>query len=169
MTNHEHERATELIARRGTEELAANDVAWLDSHLDGCTECRDYAEVFESAGHLIRSTPAMASAALVSSTQLRLRARAHELQEQRSRMVLVAISFCLGALSSAVSAWLWWKFGGLLAEWAGLPQAIVQPGIMLFLLLPALVIAGFMLAFPQHALEERWMTALGREREGGSQ
>jgi hypothetical protein len=168
MTNHDHERASELIARRGTEELAAHDVTWLNSHLDGCAECRDYAEMFESAGRLIRATPAMASAALVSSTQIRLRARAHELQEHRSRMVLVAISFCLGAMSSAVSAWLWWKFGGLVAEWVGLPQAIVQPGIMLFLLLPALVIAGFMLAFPQNALEERWLAALAREREGGT-
>ena len=29
MTNHEHERALELIMRRGTEEVAAPDAAWL--------------------------------------------------------------------------------------------------------------------------------------------
>jgi hypothetical protein len=169
MTTHEHERAIELIARRGTEEIAAGDLAWLDSHLGACAECSDYAMAFESAGQLFRTTPVMATATLVSTTQVRLRARAHELHEQRSRMVLIAISFCLGAMSSAVSVWLWWRFGGWVADRFGLPQAIVEPGIMLFLLLPALVIAGFMLAFPQHALEERWLTALGREREGGAQ
>ncbi len=40
---------------------------------------------------------------------------------------------------------------------------------MLFLLLPALVIAGVMLAFPHHVLEERWVAALGRDREGSMQ
>jgi len=165
----DHDRANELIARCGTEEIAASDLAWLHSHLSACTECSDYAEAFESAGRLIRATSAMATASLVSRTQARLRARAHELHEQRSRMVLVAISFCLGAMSSAVSAWLWWRFGGWVAERFGLSQAIVEPGIMLFLLLPAVVIAGLMLAFPHHALEERWIAMWVREREGGIQ
>ncbi len=33
MTNHDHERALELIMRRGTEDLAARDVDWLNAHL----------------------------------------------------------------------------------------------------------------------------------------
>ncbi len=88
------------------------------------------------------------------------------LQEQRSRTVLIAISFCLGAMSSAVSAWLWWRFGAWVAERFGWSQAIVQPGIMVFLVLPAIVIAGLMLALPHAPMEGQLMAALAREREG---
>ena len=169
MKNHEHERATELIARRGTEELPAADVSWLDTHLASCDECNDYARAFESAGRLLRSASIMASAGLVASTQARVRARAQHIEERRSRIVLVAMSFCLGALSSAASAWLWWRFGGWVAERIGLSQAIVQPGIMVFLLLPALIIAGLMLAFPHSVSQERWVMARMGEHKGGTQ
>ena len=169
MTKHDHEHALELIMRRGSEEIAARDREWLDAHLAACAGCNDYAEAFNSAARLMRTTTVMASAALVSSTQSRVRVRAHELEEQRARVVLIAISFCLGALSSAVSAWLWWRFGGWVAARVGLSQAIVQPGIMFFLLLPALIIAGLMLAFPHSIAEQRWMAAWTGEREGGTQ
>ena len=169
MTNHDHERAMELIARQGTEELPAAELNWLESHLGVCSACNDYAEALAGAARLMRSTAITAGAALVASTQARLRARAHELEEQRARMVLIAISFCLGAMSSAVSAWLWWRFGGWVGDRLGLSPAIMAPGIMFFLLMPALVIAGLMLAFPHHVLEERWLAVWAREREGGTQ
>ena len=170
MTNHDHERATELIARRGTEDVAPADASWLESHLAACAECTDYSEAFASAARLMRMTVITATPALVASTQARVRARAQHLAEQRSRVVLIAISFCLGAMSSAVSAFLWWRFGAWIAERFGLSQAIVQPGIMLALLLPALVIAGLMLAFPhQHPMEGPLMAALARGRAGDNQ
>ena len=81
-------------------------------------------------------------------------------------MVLIAISFCIGAMSSALSAWLWWRFGGWVAEHVGLSSAIVEPGILLFLLLPAIVIAGLLLVFPHPVFEGSLMLALAREHEG---
>ena len=169
MTHHEHDRAIELIARRGTEDIAAADLRWLDEHLEVCAECARYAGDFDSTGRMLRATAITASPALVASTQARVRARAMYLAEQRSRMVLIAISFCLGAMSSAVSAWLWWRFGAWVAERFGWSPAIVQPGIMLALVLPAIVIAGLMLAFPHPVTDGSLMTALAREREGRNQ
>ena len=169
MTTHEHERAIDLITRRGTEDLAAADLGWLESHLATCEACEQYANDFDTTGRLLRATAVTASPALVASTQARVRARAMYLHEQRSRMVLIAISFCLGAMSSAVSAWLWWRFGSWVAERFGWSPAIVQPGIMLALVLPALVIAGLMLAFPHPVLEERFLTAWAGERGGDKQ
>jgi hypothetical protein len=78
----------------------------------------------------------------------------------------VALSFCIGVLSSAVSAWLWWRFGGWVAVHMGLPASWVEPGILVFWLLPAIAVAALMLAFPRHGLEESLMLALAREREG---
>ncbi|HTV65355.1 MAG TPA: hypothetical protein VMD98_07115 [Bryocella sp.] len=169
MTTHEHERAIELITRRGTEEVAAADLRWLNTHLESCNACSRYADDFNNVGRMLRATAITASPSLVASTQARVRARAMYLAEQRSRMVLIAISFCLGAMSSAVSAWLWWRFGAWVAERFGWSQAIVQPGIMLALVLPAIVIAGLMLAFPHPVTDGALVTALAREREGRNQ
>jgi hypothetical protein len=169
MTNRDHDRAVELITRRGTEDLAAADLCWLHTHLENCDGCSQYANDFDGIGRMLRTTTVTASSMLVTNTQARVRARAMYLQEQRLRMVLIAISFCLGAMSSAMSAWLWWRFGAWVAEHFGLSPAIVQPGIMVFLVLPAVVIAVLMLAFPQHAAEGQWMSALARERGGVNQ
>ncbi len=169
MTNHHHERALELIIRRGTEDMAARDIEWLNGHLATCAACAAYADDFDQIGGLLRSVAVTATSSLVARTQERVHARALYLQEQRSRLVLIAISFSLGVLSSVTSGWLWWKFGGWVADKFGLPSLIVEPGILFFLLLPALVIAGVMLAFPTPALEERFVAALAREREGGNQ
>jgi hypothetical protein len=166
MTDHEHERALDLITRRGVEDVAAADAAWLESHLATCAQCAEYAALANSAGQLLRSVAITASPALVATTQARLRARATYLRERRSRMVLIAISFCIGAMSSALSAWLWWRFGGWVARHVGLSSAIVQPGILLFLVLPAIVIAGLLLAFPHPIFEGSLMLALAREHEG---
>lgn len=166
MTDHEHERALDLITRRGVEDVAAADAAWLESHLATCAQCAEYAALANSTGQLLRSVAITASPALVATTQARLRARATYLREQRSRMVLIAISFCIGAMSSALSAWLWWRFGGWVARHAGLSAAIVEPGILLFLVLPAIVIAGLLLAFPHPIFEGSLMLALAREHEG---
>jgi len=169
MTNHEHERAIDIITQSGAEDIASADAAWLESHLAICSECAEYAKAFEQTGQLLRSVAVTASPALVMTTQARVRARATYLQEQRSRMVLIAISFCIGAMSSALSAWLWWRFGGWVAQHVGLSSAIVAPGILLFLLLPAIVIAGLMLAFPHPIFEGSLMRALAREHEGEKQ
>ena len=150
MTNHDHERALELIMRRGTEDIAAARCGLAEVAPGKLRELRRLRRGLR---------PDRPSAALgCCDRQLRRwwrgrrqrvqRARLY-LQEQQSRMVLIAISFCLGALSSATSAWLWWKFGGWVAERFGLPRLIVQPGILLFLLLPAVVIAGVDVGVPR--------------------
>ena len=169
MTNHDHERALELIMRRGTEDVAAQEAAWLDAHLAACRECSAFAADFENTGQLLQSVATTAGAALVASTQARVRERALYLQEQQSRTVLIAISFSLGVLSSVLSGALWWKFGGWVADHFGVSRAIVEPGVLFFLILPALMIAVLMIAFPRPLLEERFMAGLAREREGGQQ
>jgi hypothetical protein len=166
MTNHEHERAVDLITRGGAEDVSSLDAAWLESHLTRCSECAAYAGLVTGTAQLLRSVAVTASPALVMTTQARVRARATYLQEQRSCMVLIAISFCIGAMSSALSAWWWWRFGGWVAHHVGLSSAIVEPGILLFLLLPAIVIAGLLLAFPHPIFEGSLMLGLAGEHEG---
>jgi hypothetical protein len=169
MTNHEHERAVDLITRRGVEDIAAVDAAWLELHLSQCSECAEYAGLVEGTGQLLRSVAVTANPTLVATTQARVRARAEHLREQQARMVLIAVSFCIGVLSSTLSAWLWWKFGSWVAEHIGLPTSYVAPGVLLFWLLPAIVIAVLMLMFPHPVLENSLMLWPARERGGENQ
>jgi hypothetical protein len=166
MTNRDHERAIDLITR-GVEDVPAPDAAWLESHLALCTECTGYAEACESTGELLRAVAVTASPALVAATQARMRARAAELDEQRSRTILIAVSFCIGTLSSTMSAWLWWKFGGWVALKIGLPASIVEPGVFVAWMLPAVIIAVAMLVSP-HPVIDRSVTLswLGEDQEG---
>ena len=166
MTQLDHARATELIMRRGPQDLAPGDLEWLEAHLESCSTCAQYEADFNNAGQLLRATAIIASPALVNRTQARVRERAIYLREQQARTVLIAISFCLGAMLSAVSGWMWWRFGAWIAEHVGLSLAVVEPGVIVFLLLPAIAVAVLMLAFPHSVLESSVVGALGREREG---
>jgi hypothetical protein len=166
MTTAEHDRAIDLITRRGVEDVAHHDVAWLESHLGVCSECAAYASLVESAGQLLRSVAITASPALVATTQARVRIRAVQLQEHRARVVLIAVSFCLGVLSSTISAWLWWRFGGWVAERLSLPRSIVEPGMFVAWLLPAVVIALAMLASSRPVIDRSLTLAMIGEREG---
>jgi hypothetical protein len=166
MTAREHERALNLIMRRGTEEIATPELAWLNSHLSECSECAQYADDFDNAGRLVRAVAVTASPSLVMATQARVRARAAELQERQSRTVLIAISFCIGAMSSTVTAWLWWEVGGWVARRLALPASIVEPGVFVAWMFTALVIAVVMLFSSRPVFDRSLiMNALGHSRK----
>jgi hypothetical protein len=166
MSNHDHERAIDLITRQGVEGIAVPDSSWLESHLSVCVECSEYAALAESTGRLLRSVAVTASPVLVSATQARVHARAAHLHEQQAKVVLIAVSFCLGVLSSTVSAWLWWKFGGWVAQRFGLSSSIVAPGMFVAWLLPAIVIALAMLVSSRPVIDRSVTLAMLGEREG---
>ena len=165
----QHERAIDLITRRGVEGINRAETSWLECHLGECPQCASYAASVTAAAQLLRFRPVSASATLVSSTQARLRARALELRERQARTFLIGISFCLGVMSSAVSAWLWWKFGGLVAARLHLPSAIVEPGLLIVWMLPALVFAIVVMASSHPVIDRSVTLALLGEREGGHQ
>ena len=166
MTNHDHQRAIDLITRRGVEGISESELSWLDTHLAECSGCSAYAISLRTASQVLRSMPVMASPSLVTTAQARLRARALELRERESRLFLIGVSFCLGMLSSTASAWLWWKFGSWAVQLLGLPEAIVAPGVVLFWLLPSIAIAMLFTFVPRTLLNHPLMLSLTREREG---
>jgi hypothetical protein len=170
MTAGEHERALDLIMRRGTEEIGAPDSAWLNSHLSLCPECEAFAADFDGTGRLLQAVAVTASPSLVAATQMRVRARALQMQERQARTVLIAISFCIGAMSSTMSAWLWWRFGGWVAQRLALPPSIVEPGVFVVWTLPAVVIAVAMLASSRPVIDRSLtMRILEKQQEGGRQ
>ncbi|HEY4961080.1 MAG TPA: hypothetical protein VII29_09500 [Terriglobales bacterium] len=169
MNGQEHGRAVDLISRREVEGIADTDERWLESHLAACEECASYELALSGAERAMRSFTVMASASLVESTRARVHIRAQQLAEQQARTVLIGVSFCLGVITSTLTAWVWWKFGGWVAQSLGLPSGIVEPGILLFWLLPAIVIAVLLVAFPPSAFDGSLMQRFMRERLRGMQ
>jgi len=166
MTAREHERALDLIMRRGTEEIGAPDSAWLNSHLSLCPECEAFAADFDGTGRLLQAVAVTASPSLVAATQMRVRARALQMQERQARTVLIAISFCIGAMSSTVTAWLWWEVGGWVARKLALPASIVEPGVFVAWMFTALVIAVVMLFSSRPVFDRSLiMNVLGHSRK----
>lgn len=166
MTNRDHERAIDFITRQGVEGIHDSELSWLDAHLKECSGCASYARSLRSAAQAVRSVRVMASPSLVVATQARLRARALELREHEARMFLIGLSFCMGMLSSAASAWLWWKFGSWVVQLLGLPESIVAPGVVLFWLLPSIAVAMGMMFVPRTVFNHPLTLSLVKERQG---
>jgi hypothetical protein len=161
MNGNEHGRAIDLLTRRDIEGVADADAQWLEMHLQECEECAGFDRALSGASHAVRSVTVMASTSLVESTRARVHMRAEQLREQQARTMLIAVSFCLGVVTSTLTAWVWWKCGAWVADKLGLPSGIVEPGVLLFWLLPAIVIAVLMVTYPpalfEGSLVQRYM------------
>ena len=147
MTNSYHERARELVLLREVEGVSDGEAAWLASHLEGCAECSDFAKELALAERALRSIPVTASVSLVSATQMRVRQRAAELRDQQARNFLIGISFCLGLLWSAGSAFVGFRLSGWLADKIHVASWIIAAGFVVFWLAPAVAIAVGLLAY----------------------
>ena len=141
-----HEQAQELIACSGTVGLNDESTSWLRQHLQDCASCRDYAESVSQLSSALHSVTFAAHADLVRSTQLKVRARAEQLRQQRERMRLVWLSCFLLALSGATTTPLLWDGFRWIGEVAQTPSPVWQLGFALFWVAPAIVISVVLIA-----------------------
>ncbi len=165
MSNSDHERARELVLLRDIEGMSGDDAVWLASHLEGCGECSGFADGLEFAERALRAEPVMASSALVSATQMRVRQRAAELRDHEARNFLIGISFCLGLLWSAGAAFVGLKLSGWLADKIHVAPWIIATALVVFWLAPAIAMAVGLLVFHPLSNPARtdWLTARVKE------
>ena len=151
--NDAHERARKLIALSDPEALSADQLssnAWLAEHVETCTSCRAFAENAAGTIHGLRAIPIAAERTLVSTTQMRVRRRALELQRHRERLWLVSVTctaVTLCALISAVVQWRGFEWLGARAQW---PSSVWQVAFLVFCVMPALVGGILLLAKDKH-------------------
>jgi predicted anti-sigma-YlaC factor YlaD len=145
-----HDRARELIALAGAEDLSDGQQTWLQVHLEQCGPCRDYLEGSGRVVRALRSQPLAADPALVRATQLRVRVRARELRQRRERLVLVGLSCAVVAISSAFTTPLIWGGFEWLGRWNRMPNPVWQLGFVLFWVAPAMATAVLFLAHGTH-------------------
>jgi predicted anti-sigma-YlaC factor YlaD len=151
MTRSAHERARELIALAGAQDLSDGpERAWLRAHLQECVACRDYAEAAGRAVRAVRSQPLAADSALVRTTQMRVRQRAMELQRQRERLWVICVCCIAVTLCTAFSTVVLWRGFEWIGQQARIPDPVWQIGLMALGLLPAIVAGILLLARGTH-------------------
>ncbi len=155
--NDAHERARRLIALAGPDTLSATNQlstqssnAWLAAHLETCASCRAFAENAAEMVRGLRAIPSAAERSLVSTTQLKVRRRALELQRHRERLWLVSISCAVVTLCALLSAVILWRGFEWLGTRAHLASSVWQVGFLVFCMMPALVVAILLLAKDRH-------------------
>ena len=139
-----HERARSLIALAGPEAFSGADQEWLAEHVEECASCRAFAENVRETIHALRAIPIAAERSLVSTTQMRVRRRALELQGRRERLWLVSVCCTAVTLSALIGTVALWRGFEWLGARAQLASSVWQIGFFVFCLMPALV-AGILL------------------------
>jgi predicted anti-sigma-YlaC factor YlaD len=147
-----HERARKLIAVADSEELSADQSsnAWLVAHLETCASCRAFAENVGETIRGLRAIPIAAERSLVSTTQMRVRRRALELQRQRERRWLVSVSCTAVALCALLSTVALWRGFEWLGTRAQIGSSVWQVGFLVFCVMPALLVGILLLAKDKH-------------------
>ena len=148
--NDVHERARTLIALAGPELLPQADQTWLASHVATCDSCRTFADNARETIYALRAIPIAADRSLVSTTQMRVRRRALELQRQRERLWLVSVSCIAVTFCALLTSVVLWRGFAWLGERTQLDSSIWQVGFLVFCVTPALVVGVILLARDTH-------------------
>jgi hypothetical protein len=141
-----HAHAQELIAQHHVEGLAPQERAWLDAHLQDCSECAGVAQSTDDALRALRTTSIEFPSGLASRTQFRVRLRAEQLQEREPRSIAVwAIAGVSWALGIATAPHIWQLFAWM-GERLHVPKLVWALGFGLWWLIPALIAGAVLLA-----------------------
>jgi predicted anti-sigma-YlaC factor YlaD len=156
-----HEQARGWIALGRAKEVGESQPNGLQAHLAECAECRDYAEAAERVVSALRSVPLAADSRLVRTTQMRVRARAQQLQQRQQRLIFVAASCALVAVSAALTTPLIWQGFEYLALRTQLPSLVWQVGFVLFWIAPTVAASLLFLGHGTHLSGSSNGSALG--------
>ena len=156
MTQDIHDRARHLIAAARVEGISAADQAWLEEHLEDCTGCAQKAAEIRHALEALRWMAVSADPGMVRATRLQVRMRARELDESRSRSLLLWASGVLTTAVGMVTLPLLWSGFAWLGERLSLPAGVWQPVFLVTWFLPAVVVALILRQQP------RWARPSGR-------
>jgi len=118
--------------------------------METCGSCRTFAENAREAVRALRAISIAAERSLVSTTQMRVRRRALELQRQSERRWLVSVSCIAVTLCALLSAAALWRGFEWLGARAQLAPLIWQVGFFVFCVTPALVAGVLLLARDTH-------------------
>jgi len=150
MTQDPHQHARELIACAGAEKPQPVQPDWLKNHLADCASCRDYADAARQLVSSLRSLAIAADPSLVRNTQLQVRLRAAQLQQQRERLLLVWSCCSLITLFAIVTSAALWPGFQWLRDWIQVSNLVWEIGYVTFWIGPAIAASILLFARGTH-------------------
>lgn len=155
MNESSHQRAARLIAAQCVEGIPPAERAWFDAHLESCEECAALAAATERAIGALRGSSPVLDPGVVRATQLRVRARALELQERQARLRPLWVACAISWLWVALTTPYLWRGFRWLGQAAGVSDPVWQTGFLLGWFLPATLVAAALLWRHSQQAEER--------------
>jgi hypothetical protein len=146
-----HDRARILITKSFVESVSADEQSWIEAHIAACEECSNYHTETKSLVNVTRQSPVFANRAMVRSTQLRVRARAAEMQAAENRMNPVWITCAVAILWMLVSGPALWEGMQWLSAHGYLSAMAWQAFFGVAMATPAAAVAGVALWTRNHA------------------
>jgi len=141
MTQDVHARARHLMDAARIEGISPAEQAWLHQHLEDCSDCSRAEAGTRRALEALRWMAVNADPGMVRATRLQVRMRAQELDEARSRSLLLWASGVLTTVVGMVTLPLLWSGFAWLGEQLRLPDGVWQITFVIAWFLPAMVIA----------------------------
>jgi hypothetical protein len=141
MTQDVHTRARHLMDATRVEGISAAEQDWLHQHLEDCSDCSQGEADTRRALEALRWMAVNADPGMVRATRLQVRMRTQELDEARSRSLLLWASGVLTTVLGMITLPLLWRGFAWLGERWSLPNGVWQVALLIVWLLPALVIA----------------------------
>jgi len=138
-----HERARMLIATR-------EENSWLASHLESCASCREFAANAGEAIRALRTIPIAAGWDLVSTTQMRVRQRARDLQLRQDRLWAVWLSCAAVTLIAGLTMAALWSGLAWIGERISLAAPVWQMCFVVLSLMPTVFTGILLLARGTH-------------------
>ncbi len=149
-----HERAQELLSASRFQDLSPGQRNWLESHLNSCSECTRYADEVNGLVGMLRAISVMPSPGLVSTTQLRVRARANALRERQERLRPLWMACAVAVLITLVTTpYLWWGFAWLGTS-LGFSEVFWVAGFILTWAVPGILGVAILIAERTHFARE---------------
>jgi predicted anti-sigma-YlaC factor YlaD len=145
-----HERARKLIALSGSEQVSNADQAWLNAHLNSCESCREFAENSREAIRSLRAFPIVAGGVLVSTTRIRVRERAQELQRRQEWLWVIWVCCSAVTLCTALTTAILWRGFAWIGQQARLFPPVWQVGFVALYLMPSILAGIILLARGTH-------------------
>ncbi len=136
-----HERARRLIDAERVEGLAREESRWLQDHLAACEDCARRAAGTDAAIRALRSISVALPPGLSAVTRQRVRVRARELAQHRTKNLVLAAACALSWLAGVASAPLVWKLCAWIGSQLDLPRIVWQLAFFFWWAVPAAAVS----------------------------
>jgi predicted anti-sigma-YlaC factor YlaD len=160
MSEHLHKHTRQLLAAARVEGISDAEQAWLETHMQECVQCGEYASSLERTIRGVRSLAAPPDPALVETTRRRVHFRARELREHEARTRALWLSCALSWILGAFSAPLLWRGFEWIGHRIALPDLVWQTGFLLWWFVPAAVVGAVFVGHRAHTSSENGYAAV---------